>query len=414
MRYKTLLITMMLLLCGLFTTGAAALELDQQVEATENLIPAEENWVTEEAPVLFASVPTYTSGEQLFEIIRTFEGFVPTKVWDVSSYAIGYGSRYSRAEELFGKGIERITEEQAIQIVKADVAVLETYLNNFLVKNNIVVNQNQFDALMDFTYNGIGWMSYKNEDGTWCKLHELLLKDPSNWTSEAVHEAFGTWVKANGVVLPGLVRRRAAEADLFMTPCDVQNDTQPGDDTVSDSVYTDVPAGAWYYEDVHSAYELGLMKGIGNNLFAPNMELTRGQVVQVLANLEGVKLENVAAAPFADVAVGQWYTPAVAWAASQGYVNGYDDGNFYPLEPITREQLCTILTRYLKDKGVTCQERDMPFGDADKISGFAREGVAFCYHRGLVNGVGNGLFDPKSGANRAQMATILVRMVTAG
>ena len=110
-----------------------------------------------------------------------------------------------------------------------------------------MVNQNQYDALADFTYNcGIGWTTYKNDDGTWCLLKQLLLDDSSTWTKTRVSEAFGTWIKdGNGNVLEGLKKRRASETELFMKPVDGSNATG----------FSDVKPGAWYYDYVMTAKE---------------------------------------------------------------------------------------------------------------------------------------------------------------
>lgn len=56
-----------------------------------------------------------------------------------------------------------------------------------------------------------------------------------------------------------------------------------------------------------------------------------------------------APAAFADVPVGQWYTQGVAWASAKGIVNGMGDGNYQPQTPVTREQLVTMLYRFERD-----------------------------------------------------------------
>ncbi len=72
------------------------------------------------------------------------------------------------------------------------------------------------------------------------------------------------------------------------------------------------------------------------------------------------RLEGTPAAAgsaFTDVPAGQYYAQAVGWASSVGVVNGYGDGTFQPDAPITREQMAAILCRYAQYKGVDVSRR---------------------------------------------------------
>lgn len=344
----------------------------------------------------------HTSSEAVVEIIIRYEGFRAYPYSDPSGTYIGYGSNYNDAVKVLGENCEPITEAQAEQVTRYQLGLVDEALNRFLQANNIAVNQNQYDALADFTYGcGIGWTTYRNEDGTWCKLKQMLLDDPSTWTAERTAEAFGTWVRdATGTVLPGLVRRREEEAEMFMGDA--------GTDT--DLVFTDVKTTAWYYTYVLEAKDLGLMNGVGNGKFLPEKALTRAQLVQVLANYAGVELSGYTESVFSDVAAGTWYAPAVAWAAENGYVNGYENGTFQPDKAVTREQLCCILSRYLTGQGQIFGDQTLTFTDSESISGYALEDVRNCASIGLVNGLGDGRFAPKNQTTRAQAAAILVRI----
>ena len=103
-------------------------------------------------------VPTYTISDDGLSFIISYEGFSADPYWDVSRYSIGHGNSYEAAKALFGDDCAPITEEQAFELLKTEIVSVETYMNKFFVKNNIVLNQNQYDALLSFTYNvGIGW-----------------------------------------------------------------------------------------------------------------------------------------------------------------------------------------------------------------------------------------------------------------
>ena len=92
-------------------------------------------------------------------------------------------------------------------------------------------------------------------------------------------------------------------------------------------------------------------------------------------------------------------------------MNGFEDGTFRPEEPVTREQLVTILYRYTAGKErVTTARADLSgFTDARQISSYARDSLAWAKAAGLVSGMDWGGIDPQGRATRAQVAAILQR-----
>ena len=178
--------------------------------------------------------------------------------------------------------------------------------------------------------------------------------------------------------------------------------------------FPDVTEGDWFYDAVRYAYENGLMDGVGDNLFAPNSETTRAQLVTILYRLAG-EPEPGGDSGFADVETGIWYTDAVAWAAQNGIVNGVSDTEFAPGDDITREQLAAILYRYAACQGYDVSQRaDLSgFGDASSISGYAQEALSWAHAQGLVLGFEDGSLRPQGTASRAQIAAVLMRFLAA-
>ena len=174
--------------------------------------------------------------------------------------------------------------------------------------------------------------------------------------------------------------------------------------------FSDVSPRDWFYKDVEYVYEKGIMDGIDKHTFAPDANLTRGMLVTILYRIEGEPITR-GSADFTDVELGRWYTKAVAWAASKDIVNGYGGGKFGPNDPVTREQLTTILYRYTAYKGESTAA--FPgnlnrFKDAASVSNYAVDAANWAVGEGLVNGSGD-LFMPKSNATRAQVAAIIHR-----
>ena len=129
----------------------------------------------------------------------------------------------------------------------------------------------------------------------------------------------------------------------------------------------------------------------------------------ILHRLEGTPAAS--GAGFTDVPAGQWYAPAINWAASNAIVDGYGGGKFGPDDQITREQMAAILYRYAQYKGYsTSALGDLSlFSDGDQVSGWARGPMVWANGSGLINGKSGGVLDPQGHATRAEAAAILMR-----
>ena len=179
------------------------------------------------------------------------------------------------------------------------------------------------------------------------------------------------------------------------------------------AAYTDIPTD-WAKEGICFVIENGLMVGTTSTTFAPKDTLTRAMLVTVLYRMAGSPAVD-APSGFTDVADGQWYSDAIAWAAANGIVNGVGGNKFAPSEPVTREQLAAIFFRYAKAEA---PEADVLSGypDAESVSTYARDAMAWAVSTGLVTGSkeADGTYlVPQGLAAREQAAAILMRYVKA-
>ncbi|MBO2527255.1 MAG: bifunctional metallophosphatase/5'-nucleotidase, partial [Clostridiales bacterium] len=113
--------------------------------------------------------------------------------------------------------------------------------------------------------------------------------------------------------------------------------------------FTDVKADAWYHDYVVDMANRGIIKGMTQTTFEPEGKLTRGQVAVLLYRMAGepeVKDLETVLEGFKDVKTGKYYTEAVAWAKSEGLVKGMTEDTFAPEANVTRAQLVTILYRH--------------------------------------------------------------------
>lgn len=167
--------------------------------------------------------------------------------------------------------------------------------------------------------------------------------------------------------------------------------------------YSDVDAEAAYAEAVVWCREHNLMNGVGEGRFDPEGNLTRAALATVLWRLEGEPVVNYLM-QFSDVG-DDWYTEAVRWAASERIMSGYGDGVFGTDDPVTRQDMVTVLWRYA---GELAAESETNFNDAADIAGYASAAVDWAVANGIAGPVSDGTFDPQANAARAQIAVALM------
>lgn len=180
-----------------------------------------------------------------------------------------------------------------------------------------------------------------------------------------------------------------------------------------DEPFADVDELDWFYDAVVYVYNEGMMDGISATQFAPNSNLTRGMVVTMLYRLEG-EPRVTGSSGFDDVASGAWYADAVTWAAENGIVNGVSDTEFAPNVNITREQLAAILYRYAEYNDYDVSGRDdlSEFTDRSSISSYALDAMRWAVDEGLITGITNTTIKPQGTATRAQAATMFMRFMS--
>ncbi|UYL86103.1 lysozyme [Acinetobacter phage vB_AbaM_BP10] len=144
-----------------------------------------------------------TTSDTGINLISTFEGTRLTAYDDgVGVWTIGIGTTIYPNGTKVKKG-DTCTSEQAKTYFKHDLVKFENVVNESV---KVPLSQNQFDALVSLTYN-IGSGAFKNS---------TLLKLLNNGDYQGAADQFPAWKKAGGRVLEGLVKRRAAERDLFL------------------------------------------------------------------------------------------------------------------------------------------------------------------------------------------------------
>lgn len=179
--------------------------------------------------------------------------------------------------------------------------------------------------------------------------------------------------------------------------------------------FQDVSTGDWFYPSVEYCYSRGLMNGVGNGEFEPEEGLSRAMFVTTLYRAAGAP-GGSEWTPFYDVPQGTWYSAPVAWAYSQGIVNGVSATSFAPDELLTRQQLVTLLYRYAQYLGQSTDDWASlsPFYDAGQIADYAKNAFHWAYACGLIKGTDDYHLSPEGTCTRAQCATFLFRFLEGG
>ena len=110
--------------------------------------------------------------------------------------------------------------------------------------------------------------------------------------------------------------------------------------------FADVPADAWYYDELYYAWFNTLIKGTSETTFSPAATTTRAQLVTVLYRMAGSPNVSGLTEPFTDVSDNHWARDAIIWAYESAFIKGYNATTFGPEDGLTRAQLVTILHRY--------------------------------------------------------------------
>ncbi|WP_068457060.1 S-layer homology domain-containing protein [Aedoeadaptatus pacaensis] len=166
----------------------------------------------------------------------------------------------------------------------------------------------------------------------------------------------------------------------------------------------------WAKESINYVVSKGYFKGVGGNRFAPEQSITRADFVTVLGRMAGIDQSKFMKNAFKDVN-GGYYAAYVNWASENGIVQGVGQGKFDPKRPITREEMAVIMDKFLQVTNKKFSEKESKnFTDDGTIAPWAKEAVQHMTKLGIVKGMDDGAFRPKSGFTRAQVAQVLYNM----
>lgn len=300
------------------------------------------------------AVETFTTSEACVEMIKELEGFRETPYLGTDGkWYVGYGLQCDPADYPNG-----ITPEEADFLLRVHLVQDEQWVNEFLLQYGISVNQQQFDALISFTYTlGNQWINPEY------RLCSYLINGIERYSEEEVVNAIATWCHSGTTVLENLVARRLREAFLFLY----------GDynfrDGESRYCYIHFEPNGGSMENRTVFYPVGQIYGY---LPAPTLA---GQNFLGWYTAEGTAVTGEEAAmgamtlyarwsgggsapsvpvkeqkdysswvnPYKDVKSGDWFYSYVRELSSENIIKGYLDGTFQPNKQLTAGEALKLL-----------------------------------------------------------------------
>jgi len=179
--------------------------------------------------------------------------------------------------------------------------------------------------------------------------------------------------------------------------------------------FDDVNSVAWYYDEVQTVYDAGIMEGKTSTTFDPTANMSRAEFVTVLCRLAGEEYAGKGSSlTFSDTDIGAWYADYVAWGVENGMVKGLPENRFAPNQAVSRQEMAVFIERFTSYMHLSLEENSKvdSFGDVSKVASFASDAVELMRQSGIIKGDEKGNFNPTSNASRAEVATVVTRILT--
>ena len=178
--------------------------------------------------------------------------------------------------------------------------------------------------------------------------------------------------------------------------------------------FQDLDQAAWARDAIVYLAQRGIINGRSSTEFAPNDSITRAEFAQLVINMYGLNAVTSAnvnvTSNFADVQSGTWYYNAVNIAANLGIVNGYPDGNFYPNNLVSRQEMALMMYRVANKANAKLTAVNEQKVWSDPVADWAADAVTTLQMAGVINGTSDTTFEAEAGATRAQAAQMIYNL----
>ncbi|WP_147355798.1 S-layer homology domain-containing protein [Cohnella faecalis] len=177
-----------------------------------------------------------------------------------------------------------------------------------------------------------------------------------------------------------------------------------------DKRFSDVSDKHWAYNVIRQMVAKQIVTGVSEVSFAPERKITRAEFASMLANALQLKAERSAA--FADVPSNAWYLGAISAAFEKGILRGVGNNRFAPNKEITREEMAVMVVNAIRlSERKESSGQNPTFKDSDEVSAWAQDAVNSAYRNGVMNGRGLNSFAPKQQATRAEAVQVIYNLL---
>lgn len=352
--------------------------------------------------------------EDIFELLKKYStnlGIDLTFVKDKEIEASLSDKIYNNSNIIKEKGISGLTE--IVELSRNEFEFLDKLKNTEVYSSvNILIEEYCEKINIDVTeYNKLS--DYKKQ---------LVCKDFVNKEFNTVEDflsAFNKSVSENskpdepsspGSSSGGMGKRPSSGNALPIPSVDKDEDKDKDDDVLLTEKFEDLDSVSWAWDAILYMCDNNIMNGVSSNKFAPNNSLTREQLAKLVViafdcDNKGEKAE------YSDVPQESWAAEYISAAKNSGLMLGLNDELFGYGKEMTRQDLCVAIYRAALKKGLTFTAENNSFDDFDEVSDYAKEAVSKLSGAGIINGVGNNKFSPKSSVTRAQSAKIFYEIL---
>jgi len=178
--------------------------------------------------------------------------------------------------------------------------------------------------------------------------------------------------------------------------------------------FHDVPTSSWYYDEVQTVYDEGIMEGKTSTSFDPTANMSRAEFVTVLCRLSENDYKGKGATlTFSDTNKNAWYADYVAWGVEAEMVKGLPGNKFAPNQAVSRQEMAVFIERFISYMSVDLKDNSKidAFKDSKNVASFAKDAVELMRKSGIISGDQNGNFNPINNASRAEVATVITRIL---
>lgn len=171
--------------------------------------------------------------------------------------------------------------------------------------------------------------------------------------------------------------------------------------------FKDLDSSEWAKDAIYALVKDNVISKPEDKLYNPSNNVTRAELAKMVTALFGYEEYSGDEQIFKDVNSDNWYYKYVMALYKNDIVKGISEEEFGSSAPVTRQDICVILARTLKQ---TAGDSDVSFTDIDSAAEYAKDAIKLMKKLGIINGYEDGSFKPMNYASRAEMAQILYKL----